>query len=95
MLDNADDPSYDLGPYLQWTHGNVLITTRNSKLKVYAPDSHFEIDRLEEDEAVSLLVRGVKGNHDLDTAQAIVQVSIWHSNFYSMGAQVSSSLSDA
>jgi hypothetical protein len=80
MLDNADDPTFDLKPYLQWKHGNVIITTRNSKLKVYAPDSHFEVDRLEEDEAIRLLVRGIKGPHDEDTARAIVQVSILHFN---------------
>jgi hypothetical protein len=75
VFDNADDPSFDLGPYIRWNHGNIIITSRNDAVKEYAPDSHFEIDRLEVKDAVQLLVRGVEpSSADERTAMAIVEV---------------------
>ncbi|KAH8813859.1 hypothetical protein DL96DRAFT_1561247 [Flagelloscypha sp. PMI_526] len=38
FLDNADDPSLNLRPYIMWSHGNVLITTRNREAREHAPD---------------------------------------------------------
>lgn len=58
ILDNADDPNFNLRPYLAWLNGNVIITTRNPQLRVHAPDCHLQVDKLELKEAIELLLRG-------------------------------------
>ncbi|KAH8834422.1 hypothetical protein DL96DRAFT_1757093 [Flagelloscypha sp. PMI_526] len=76
FLDNADDPSLDLRPYIMWPHGNVLITTRNHEVRTHAPDCNIWVDRLEQDDAVELLLRGLDVNETLETfkiASEIVQ----------------------
>ncbi|KAH8834597.1 hypothetical protein DL96DRAFT_1551349 [Flagelloscypha sp. PMI_526] len=60
LFDNADDPEFDLGPYLRWSHGNVLITTRNHQVRSHAPDCTLRVDRLDHREAMELLLRGVE-----------------------------------
>ncbi|KAH8834602.1 hypothetical protein DL96DRAFT_1581063 [Flagelloscypha sp. PMI_526] len=60
LFDNADDPDFDLGPYLRWSHGNILITTRSRQARTLAPDCNLHIDRLELHEAQELLLRGVE-----------------------------------
>ena len=38
FIDNADSPDLDLDPYLPPSpHGTVVITTRNSECRQYAP----------------------------------------------------------
>ncbi|KAH8834410.1 hypothetical protein DL96DRAFT_1810687 [Flagelloscypha sp. PMI_526] len=59
FLDNADDPSLDLRPYILWPHGNILITTRNREVRIHAPDCDIWVDKLSSDDAVELLLRGV------------------------------------
>ncbi|KAH8833306.1 hypothetical protein DL96DRAFT_720121 [Flagelloscypha sp. PMI_526] len=76
FLDNADDPQLDLHPFVAWEHGNVLITSRNSELRIHAPKCSVEVDNLEEDEAMILLLRGVGLHERHDThriAKEIVQ----------------------
>ncbi|KAH8836003.1 hypothetical protein DL96DRAFT_1675811 [Flagelloscypha sp. PMI_526] len=76
FLDNADDPQLDLYPFVAWSHGNVLITSRNSEARTHAPRCSLLADSLEEDEAVSLLLFGVdqvEGQNAQQTAKEIVQ----------------------
>ncbi|KAJ7876243.1 hypothetical protein B0H13DRAFT_2201073 [Mycena leptocephala] len=57
FLDNADDPTINLHNYLpQCRHGNILITSRNPGLGVYAGAS-CAVDDMEETDAVDLLLR--------------------------------------
>ncbi|KAJ7614804.1 hypothetical protein FB45DRAFT_1108929 [Roridomyces roridus] len=57
FFDNADDPKIDLDQYFpQCNHGNILITSRNLGLRVYA-DHHSHVSDMEEPEAVALLLR--------------------------------------
>ncbi|KAH8833019.1 P-loop containing nucleoside triphosphate hydrolase protein [Flagelloscypha sp. PMI_526] len=66
FLDNADDPSVDLRPYLAWSHGNVLVTTRHSTLHGHAPPTfQLRVDRLEIEEAKELLLKEVAFSEDL------------------------------
>ncbi|KAJ7278547.1 P-loop containing nucleoside triphosphate hydrolase protein [Mycena rebaudengoi] len=57
IFDNADDPSINLFNYFpQSSRGNILITSRNPELYVHAPDSHYRISDMEENDAVQLLL---------------------------------------
>ncbi|KAH8834421.1 hypothetical protein DL96DRAFT_1551201 [Flagelloscypha sp. PMI_526] len=60
FLDNADDPSLDLRPYIMWPHGNVLITTRNRELEL--------------DDAVELQLRGVAAEKTVETYQLASEI---------------------
>ncbi|KAH8823528.1 hypothetical protein DL96DRAFT_1819218 [Flagelloscypha sp. PMI_526] len=59
FLDNADDTTLDLRPYVSWAHGNVLITTRNRNVRTHAPKCNIWVDKLEVEDATDLLLRGV------------------------------------
>ncbi|KAJ7189420.1 P-loop containing nucleoside triphosphate hydrolase protein [Mycena pura] len=58
LFDNADEPSIDLNKFFpQCNHGNIIITSRNPGLCVYAgADTH--VDNMEESDAVVLLLKG-------------------------------------
>ncbi|KAJ7101783.1 hypothetical protein C8R44DRAFT_350391 [Mycena epipterygia] len=57
LFDNADDPKINLNNYFpQCNHGNILITSRNPGLCVYA-SSHSSVGAMEETDAVDLLLR--------------------------------------
>ncbi|KAJ7703594.1 hypothetical protein B0H17DRAFT_891434, partial [Mycena rosella] len=57
FLDNADDPKIDLNKYFpQCNHGNIIITSRNPGLCVYA-SSHSAVSDMEESDAFNLLLR--------------------------------------
>ncbi|KAH8824125.1 hypothetical protein DL96DRAFT_247864 [Flagelloscypha sp. PMI_526] len=76
FFDNADDPSFNLRPYLSWSHGNVLITTRNPELRVHAPKCSIWVDRLDLEDAKKLLIRGLligEGSKEQEAAANIVQ----------------------
>ncbi|KAH8795890.1 hypothetical protein DL96DRAFT_1722748 [Flagelloscypha sp. PMI_526] len=76
FLDSADDTTLDLRPYISWSHGNVLITTRNREMRAHAPECSIWVDKLELEEAKELLLKGVKVGESLDiqkTACDIVQ----------------------
>ncbi|KAH8834492.1 hypothetical protein DL96DRAFT_495498 [Flagelloscypha sp. PMI_526] len=76
FLDNADDPSLDLRPYISWSHGNVLITTRNRELRIHALKCSIWVDRLDLDDAKELLLKGLSvgdGFEQQDIAVTIVQ----------------------
>ncbi|KAJ7111258.1 P-loop containing nucleoside triphosphate hydrolase protein, partial [Mycena epipterygia] len=57
FFDNADDPKINLNAHFpQCDHGNILITSRNPGLCVYA-GSHSVVSDMEEKDAVDLLLR--------------------------------------
>ncbi|KAJ7459368.1 hypothetical protein FB451DRAFT_1372062 [Mycena latifolia] len=57
LFDNADDPKINLHKvFPQCTHGNILITSRNPGLQVYA-GSHALVSDMEETDAVELLLK--------------------------------------
>ncbi|KAJ7463228.1 hypothetical protein FB451DRAFT_1370710 [Mycena latifolia] len=76
LFDNADDPKINLNDYLpQCTHGNILITSRNPGLSVYA-GVHCAVSEMEEQDAVELLIRSsIQNNTDgnRETAAQIVK----------------------
>ncbi|KAJ7124271.1 hypothetical protein C8R44DRAFT_538891, partial [Mycena epipterygia] len=58
LFDNADDPKINMNNYFpQCDHGNILITSRNPGLCVYA-GSHSPVSDMEQTDAVDLLLRG-------------------------------------
>jgi hypothetical protein len=57
FFDNADDPSINLNAFLpQCDHGNIVITSRNPGLCVYA-GLHSPVSDMEETDAVALLLK--------------------------------------
>ncbi|KAH8834481.1 hypothetical protein DL96DRAFT_1810741 [Flagelloscypha sp. PMI_526] len=76
FFDNADDLSLNLQPYLSWSHGNILITTRHWELCVHAPKCSISVEHLELEDAKELLLRGLPVTDDpkeQETAARIVQ----------------------
>jgi tetratricopeptide (TPR) repeat protein len=56
-MDNADDPSFRLLPYIaQSSRGNVIITTRNAIHALLAPKSRHHLEGLSTEEAISLIL---------------------------------------
>ncbi|KAJ7099646.1 acyl transferase/acyl hydrolase/lysophospholipase [Mycena epipterygia] len=79
FFDNADDPKLNLNKFLpQCNHGNILITSRNPALCVYAR-SHSLVSDMEEEEAMDLLLKSAAQEITPDnrkTAAEIVKVSV-------------------
>lgn len=56
ILDNADDPTLDLKPFIpQCLHGNIIITSRNRELLSY--HKSYEVSRLSEVDAKALFAQ--------------------------------------
>ncbi|KAJ7121148.1 hypothetical protein C8R44DRAFT_623356, partial [Mycena epipterygia] len=77
FFDNADDPKINLNNYFpKCDHGNILITSRNPGLGVYA-SAHAPVSDMEEMDAVDLLLRSAiqeTTDHNRTTAGWIVKV---------------------
>jgi hypothetical protein len=57
LFDNADDPKINLNKWFpQCAHGNIVITSRNPGLVVYA-GSHSLVSDMEEPDAIELLLK--------------------------------------
>ncbi|KAJ6547808.1 P-loop containing nucleoside triphosphate hydrolase protein [Mycena vulgaris] len=57
FFDNADDPRINLNKFFpHCKHGNILITSRNPRLRAYA-GSHSPVSDMEEPDAVALLLK--------------------------------------
>ena len=57
LFDNADEPNIDLNKFFpQCKHGNIIITTRNPGLCVYA-GANTHVSNMEEADAVVLLLK--------------------------------------
>ncbi|KAJ7231315.1 hypothetical protein C8J57DRAFT_1453383, partial [Mycena rebaudengoi] len=75
IFDNADDPKLDLSHFFpQSTHGNILITSRNPQLQVYAPDAHHRISDLEQEAAVQLLLASALQPTTSDTEKLAIEI---------------------
>ncbi|KAH8814547.1 hypothetical protein DL96DRAFT_1715740 [Flagelloscypha sp. PMI_526] len=74
FFDNADDPAVNLRPYIAFSHGNILITTRNREVRDHAPDCSLWVDRLELEDAKELLLRGVPVVKNPETQEAVVKI---------------------
>ncbi|KAJ7112081.1 hypothetical protein C8R44DRAFT_741810 [Mycena epipterygia] len=77
FFDNADDPKINLNNYFpQCDHGNIIITSRNPGLCVYA-GCHSPVSDMEHVDAVDLLLRSAgeeTSDHNRMTAGRIVKV---------------------
>jgi hypothetical protein len=57
FYDNADDPKINLNQFLpRCNHGNIIITSRNPELCVYA-GAHSAVSDMDETDAVALLTQ--------------------------------------
>ncbi|KAJ7099074.1 P-loop containing nucleoside triphosphate hydrolase protein, partial [Mycena epipterygia] len=83
FFDNADDPKINLNDYFpQCDHGNIIITSRNPGLVVYA-SSHSLVSDMEEIDAVDLLLRSAGQETTDDNKIAAVQiVKVSHSSIF-------------
>ncbi|KAJ6503146.1 hypothetical protein DFH09DRAFT_1289496 [Mycena vulgaris] len=72
FFDNADDPNINLNNYFpRCKHGNILITSRNPRLRVYAGSDSL-VSNMEEMDAVELLLKSAAqpltpGNKEIAT----------------------------
>ncbi|KAJ7760873.1 hypothetical protein DFH07DRAFT_918494 [Mycena maculata] len=77
FFDNSDDPKLNLNKYFpQCSHGNILITSRNPGLAVYA-GSQCKVSEMDETDAMHLLLRSASQentDHNRETATQIVKV---------------------
>ncbi|KAJ7278492.1 hypothetical protein C8J57DRAFT_1577132 [Mycena rebaudengoi] len=68
IFDNADDPTINLFNYFpQSSCGNILITSRNPRLHVHAPDAHHQISDMEDQDAVELLLASAAEPYTTET----------------------------
>jgi hypothetical protein len=82
FIDNADDTSINLSEYFpQCSHGNIIITSRNSETRIHAPNprSNEKVGNLSPEDAKNLLleVSGMSEDESDDTrklAMTIVEV---------------------
>jgi hypothetical protein len=78
LFDNADDPKINFNDYFpHCSHGNILITSRNPGLCVYA-GAHYSVTDMEEVDTIALLLRSAAKdatNHNKEIAADIVKVS--------------------
>ncbi|KAJ7881694.1 hypothetical protein B0H13DRAFT_2540395 [Mycena leptocephala] len=76
FFDNADDPGINLHDFIpQCGHGNILITSRNPGLCVYA-GSHSHVSDMDEEDAVTLLLTSAAqevSSHNQQIATEIVK----------------------
>jgi hypothetical protein len=73
LFDNADQPNIDLNMFLpQCSHGNIIITTRNPGLCVYAGE-HSHVQDMEDD-AVTLLLKSAVLDNILQNRSAAATV---------------------
>jgi tetratricopeptide (TPR) repeat protein len=57
IMDNADDPSLNLAPFLpRCPHGHVIITTRDRHRGTLSPNSAYPVDKLPLEESIALLL---------------------------------------
>ncbi|KAF8182458.1 hypothetical protein K438DRAFT_1159049 [Mycena galopus ATCC 62051] len=74
FFDNADDPSINLIEFIPLcNHGNIIITSRNPGLCIYA-GSHSLISDMEEEDAVALLLKSAVQNTTIHTEQVATEI---------------------
>ncbi|KAJ7689762.1 hypothetical protein B0H16DRAFT_1707732 [Mycena metata] len=74
FFDNADDPNINLHNYIpQCNHGNVIITSRNPGMCVYAGSNSLVLD-MEEEDAVRLLLKSALQKATVHTEQIAAEI---------------------
>lgn len=82
VLDNADEATLDLKPFMpQCLHGNIIITTRNEQLCFY--DGSCKISRMSEADAKALFVRRscIANPEDTTTSKLVTELVEVQSSF--------------
>ncbi|KAF8182443.1 hypothetical protein K438DRAFT_1724919 [Mycena galopus ATCC 62051] len=76
FFDNADDPSINLYNFIpQCNHGNIIITSRNPGLCVYA-GSHSLVSDMEEEDAVALLLKSAVQDTTIHTERVATEIAL-------------------
>jgi hypothetical protein len=74
VFDNADDPNISLNDFIpQCNHGNIIITSRNPGLCVYA-GSHSLVSDMEAEDAVALLLKSAAQEATIVTEQVAIEI---------------------
>ncbi|KAJ7714880.1 P-loop containing nucleoside triphosphate hydrolase protein, partial [Mycena metata] len=74
FFDNADDPNINLNDYIpQCNHGNIIITSRNPGICVYAGANSLVSD-MEEEDAVALLLKSALQKVTVHTEQIAAEI---------------------
>ncbi|KAJ7754762.1 hypothetical protein B0H16DRAFT_737019 [Mycena metata] len=74
LFDNADDPAINLNDYIpQCNHGNIIITSRNPGVCIYA-GSHSLVSDIEEEDAVTLLLKSALQKATVRTEQIAAEI---------------------
>ncbi|KAJ7743362.1 hypothetical protein B0H16DRAFT_1377269 [Mycena metata] len=74
LFDSADDPSINLHEFIpQCNHGNIIITSRNPGLHVYA-GSHSLVSNMEGEDAVALLLKSALQEATSHTEQVAAEI---------------------
>jgi hypothetical protein len=90
VFDNADDPTLNFRNFFpRSSHGNIIITSRNSETRILAPDlrSESKVSRLSPDDAIDLLIKIARVTPD-ESGQtrtlAADIVKVWFSSFLTL-----------
>ncbi|KAJ7747774.1 hypothetical protein B0H16DRAFT_916814 [Mycena metata] len=74
VFDNADDPGINLNDFIpQCNHGNIIITSRNPGLCIYA-GSHSLVSDMKEEDAVALLLKGALQEATIHTKEIAAEI---------------------
>ncbi|KAJ7724104.1 hypothetical protein B0H16DRAFT_1247963, partial [Mycena metata] len=74
LFDNADDPSINLNDFIpRCNHGNIIITSRNPGLRVYAGSNSLVSD-METEDAVALLLKSAVQEATSHTEQIAAEI---------------------
>ncbi|KAJ7765218.1 P-loop containing nucleoside triphosphate hydrolase protein, partial [Mycena metata] len=74
FFDNADDPNINLHDYIpQCNHGNIIITSRNPGMCVYAGSNSLVSD-MEEEDAVALLLKSASQKVTVRTEEIAAEI---------------------
>ncbi|KAJ7686458.1 P-loop containing nucleoside triphosphate hydrolase protein [Mycena olivaceomarginata] len=74
VFDNTDDPEINLNDFIpECNHGNIIITSRNPGLSVYA-GSHSLVSDMEEEDAVALLLKSAAQGATIGTEQIATEI---------------------
>ncbi|KAG8846417.1 hypothetical protein FRB91_000834, partial [Serendipita sp. 411] len=91
FLDNADQPDLRLDKYLPNSiYGAVLVTTRNRDCVMYAQDSHIQVEKMAESEAVDLLHNVAKVTPSSNNASVAIvrELGMWALAITQAGAYI-------
>ena len=74
VIDNADDPTIDYSRFFPpGERGHILVTSRNSDCKIHATIGYYEFGNMEEEDAITLLLKAA--DHDGIDDQQVREVA--------------------